>query len=70
MELSCSQKNLIKLFKLSSPPKTGETGSFGNLYYIVAAQASRIHLQNCSLKKYIFQNCFLQKSSESSESAK
>ena len=31
----------------------GETGRLSNLCYLLAAQASRIHFQNCSLKIHI-----------------
>ena len=34
----------------------GDIGCLSNLYYLLAAQASRIHSQNCSLKKCIFEN--------------
>ena len=58
MELS-SPKKLNKTFYTLDETLLGETGCLSYLYYLVAAQTSRIHFQNCSLKKYIFENCFL-----------
>ena len=52
-------KNLIKLFYTLGKTPLGETGCLSNLYDLLAAQASKIHFQNYSLKKYIFDNCFL-----------
>ena len=60
MELSSPKKLLIKFFYTLNKTPLGETGYLSNLYYLLAAQASsRIHFQNCSLKKYIFQKFFL-----------
>ena len=57
MELS-SPKKLNKTFYTLDETPLGETGHLSNLYYLLA-QASRKHFQKCSLKKYIFENCFL-----------
>ena len=54
-----SPQNLIKCFNSLDKTPLGETGCLSNLYYLLAAQAFRIHFQNCSLIKCIFQNCFL-----------
>ena len=54
-----SPKNLMKPFYTLNKTPLGETGCSSNLYYLLAAQAPRIHFQNCSLKKYMFENCYL-----------
>ena len=74
MKPSCLQKKLHKTFLNFLAPRQlnktfsiltlyktplGETGCLSNLYYLLAAQASRIHFQNCSLEKCIFENYFL-----------
>ena len=77
-------KSLTKLFKIFQPPKNffiltldktslGEIDCLRNLYYLFAAQASRIHFQNCSLKivfsKKVIFIALIYSSSEESESS-
>ena len=74
MELSCpkkpyktflkflASKSLITLFYTFDKIPQVETVFLKNLYYLLAAQASRRHFQNCSLKKvFFFENWFLLK---------
>ena len=57
--LAVENLNKTFLYLILDKMSLGETACLSNLYYLLAAQASRIHSQNCSLKKYIFENCFL-----------
>ena len=66
MEISNSQKLLIKLLYTLNKTPLGETGCLSKLYYLLAAQAFSFLIHplfsdtvsqdtlNCSLKKYIF----------------
>ena len=43
-------KSLIKLFYTLDKTPLGETGCLSLLYHLLAAQASKINFENCSLK--------------------
>ena len=47
--------NFINFFYTLHKTPLGETGCFTSIYYLLAAEVSRIHFQNCSL---IAPNCF------------
>lgn len=47
-------KELNKIFYTLNKTPLEETGCLSSLYYLLNAQASRIHFQNCYLKKIHF----------------
>ena len=58
MKHSCLSKKSRKCFYTFDKTPLGETGCLSNLYYLLAARVSSVHLQNCCLKKMHFRKSF------------